>query len=191
MGSWIEQLIAESSGKNGKGILPIDLEPFQELDFYKGDRIFVYFSKDGQHNAYLEKLARSGHPTITFEIEDPYDLGAEFLKWEIATSAACAMIGVNAFDQPNVQLSKSITQEMITEIKQNSGHIALKPIISSNEIDFFGENEILVGSQSIDELFLKFLGNLAQGDFVAINAFVTRSTDYFSRLQKLRISDRK
>ena len=162
MGSWIEQLIAESSGKNGKGILPIDLEPFQELDFYKSDRIFVYFSKDGQHKAYLEKLARSGHPTITFKIEDPYELGAEFLKWEIATSAACAMIGVNAFDQPNVQLSKSITQEMITEIKQNSGQIAPKPIISSNEIDFFGENEILVGSQNIGELFLKFLGNLAQ-----------------------------
>ena len=136
-------MIAESSGKNGKGIIPIDLEPFQELDFYGSDRIFVYFSKDGQHNAFLEKLARSGHPTITFGIEDPYDLGAEFLRWEIATAAACAMIGVNAFDQPNVQLSKSITQGMITEIKQNSGLMAQKPIFSSDEMDVFGEDEIL------------------------------------------------
>ena len=140
LGSWIEQLIAESSGKNGKGILPIDLEPIQDKNFYKSDRIFVYFSKDGQHAAFLDQLAGLGHPTITYEIEDPYDLGAEFLKWEIATAVACALIGVNAFDQPNVQLSKSITQGMITEIKQNSGLITQKPIFRSDEMDVYGED---------------------------------------------------
>ena len=103
---------------------------------------FLYiFPKDGRHNDFLENLARSGHPTITFRIEDPYDLGTEFLRWEIATAIACAMIGVNAFDQPNVQLSKSITQGMITEIKQNSGLTTQKPIFRSDEMDVFGEDE--------------------------------------------------
>ena len=191
LGSWIEQLIAESSGKNGKGIIPIDLEPIQGIDFYGSDRIFVYFSKDGKHKPFLEKLARSGHPTITFVIKDPYDLGAEFLKWEIATAAACAMIGMNAFDQPNVQLSKSITQGMITEIKQNSGSMAQKPIFSSGEVDVYSEDETYVSSQNIGELISKFLGSITPGDFVAINAFVPRNANYFSVLQKFRIGDRK
>ncbi len=104
LGSWVEQLIAESSGKNGKGILPVDLEPLQDLKFYGKDRVFVYFSNNGSHNTILEELAISGQPTMTFRIEEPYDLGAEFLRWETATAVFCALIGVNAFDQPNVQL---------------------------------------------------------------------------------------
>lgn len=187
-GSWIEQLIAESSGKNGKGIIPIDLEPSQDPKFYDRDRVFVYFSKSGQHKTFLEKLARSGHPEITFRIEDPYDLGVEFLRWEIATAAACAMIGVNAFDQPNVQLSKSITQGMIKEIKQNSAQISQKSIFSSDEIDVFGGDVGLDGCHNIGELISKFLDHTTPGDFVAINAFVPRNADYFSALQKFRKS---
>ena len=186
LGSWIEQLIAESSGKNGKGIIPIDLEPFQDLGFYNADRVFVYFSKNGQHDTFLEKLAHSGQPTITIEIEDPYDIGAEFLKWEIATAAACALIGINAFDQPNVQLSKSITQGMITEIKQNFGLMAQKTIFSSDEMDIFGDDEALGNCVSFGDLISKFLDNIAPGDFVAINAFVTRNAGFLSGLQKLR-----
>jgi len=186
LGSWIEQLIAESSGKNGKGILPIDLEPIQEPQFYGEDRVFVYFSKNGQHNAFLEQLALSGHPIITFGIKDPYDLGAEFLKWEIAIAIACAMIGVNASDQPNVQLSKSITQEMISEIKKNSGLMPQMPIFSSDDIEVFSENKALGKCQNNDEMISKFLGSITPGDFVAINAFVPRNTEFFSELQKFR-----
>jgi len=186
LGSWIEQLIAESSGKNGKGILPIDLEPIQEPQFYGEDRVFVYFSKNGQHNAFLEQLALSGHPIITFGIKDPYDLGAELLKWEIATAVVCAKIGVNAFDQPNVQLSKSITQEMISEIKKNSGLMPQMPIFSSDDIEVFSENKALSKCQNNDEMISKFLGSITPGDFVAINAFVPRNTEFFSELQKFR-----
>ena len=96
------------------------------------------------------------------------------------------MIGVNAFDQPNVQLSKSITQGMITEIKQNSGLMAQKPIFRSDEMDVFGEEEVLGSCQNIGELISKFLGNSTAGDFVAINAFVTRNDEFFTGLQKLR-----
>ena len=159
---------------------------FKNLIFMSNDRIFVYFSKDGRHNAFPEILAQLGHPTINFRIEDPYDLGAEFLRWEIATAAVCAMIGVNAFDQPNVQLSKTITQGMITEIKQNSGLIAQKPIFRSNEIDVYGEDDALGRCQTIGELISKFLGGITAGDFVAINAFVTRNAEFFSGLQRFR-----
>ena len=186
LGSWIEQLIAESSGKNGKGILPIDLEPVQDPNFYGGDRVFVYFSNDGRQDHALEELAQSGHPTITFRIEDPYDLGAEFLKWETATAVTCAMIGVNAFDQPNVQLSKSITQRMITEIKLNSGLNEEKPIFRSDEVDVYGNDEALSKSQDISDLINIFLSESKPGDFIGINAFVTRNAGYFSGLQKFR-----
>jgi len=186
LGSWIEQLIAESSGKNGIGILPIDLEPFQELEFYQSDRIFVYFSKGGQQTLFIEKLNRLGHPTVTFRIEDPYDIGAEFLRWETATAAACAMIGVNAFDQPNVQLSKSITQEMIAEIKQNSGLIGQKPIFSSGDVDVYGNFEALGVSQNIAELISQYFTSINPSDFVAINAFVNRNVELAKALQKFR-----
>ncbi len=186
LGSWIEQLIAESSGKDGKGILPIDLEPMHEPDFFEKDRVFVYFSKTGRYKAYLEDLIRCGYPAVTFNIDDPYQLGAEIIKWEIATAAACAMIGVNAFDQPNVQLSKSITQGMIAEIKQDSGMVSQKPIFSSDEFDIFGDDNALGRCQNIEELVLNFLNNKNAGDFVALNAFTARNEKYFSSLQKLR-----
>ena len=186
LGSWIEQLIAESSGKNGKGILPIDLESLQGQNFYDKDRVFVYFSKDGRHNSFLEELAQTGHPTMKISFNDPYDLGAEFLRWETATAVACALIGVNAFDQPNVQISKTITQQMIAEIKKNSGLSAGKPIFSSAELDVFSEDGELENTRTISELINKFLSQSKPGDFVAINAFVTRNAACFSGLQKLR-----
>ena len=186
LGSWIEQLIAESSGKNGKGILPIDLEPLQDIDFYGEDRVFVYFSKDGDHNAFIEKLSQSGHPTKTFKVNNPYDLGAEFLRWETATAVACALIGVNAFDQPNVQLSKSITQQMIAEIKTNSGLIKQEPDFSSEEIEIFGNKEITEEPQNIGGILTSFLGQAKSGDFVAINAFVARNSSCLSGLQQFR-----
>jgi len=192
LGSWIEQLVAESSGKNGKGILPIDLEPIQKHEFYESDRIFAYFSNGGQHAAFIEEQDRSGHPVINFRIDDPYEIGAEFLRWETATAAACAMIGVNAFDQPNVQLSKSITQEMIGNIKQNSGLVGQDPIFSSEEVDVYGEFEVLGNSQTICELISQYLASIRPGDFVAINAFVANNCKFSTALQKFRkaVADR-
>ncbi len=186
MCSWIEQLIAESSGKNGKGILPIDLEPLQEDNFYQGDRIFVYFKKDGKQDTFMGRQARSGHPTITFSFTDPYEIGAEFLRWEIATAVACAMIGVNAFDQPNVQLSKTITQGMISEIKHNSGLIEHNPLFTDDVMDVYAEDEALEKSRNIGELLSIFLGNITAGDFVAINAFVNRNDEHLCVMQEFR-----
>jgi transaldolase/glucose-6-phosphate isomerase len=186
MGSWIEQLIAESSGKNDKGILPIDLEPLHDSKFYDKDRVFVYFSKNDFHKAFIENLKKSGCPIISFNLNDSYQLGAEFLRWEIATAIACSLIGVNAFDQPNVQLSKTITQQMIVEIKKNSGRIEQEPIFSFDEINVYGEKEPLESALNITEIFNQFLMPCMPGDFVAINAFVNRNPSCFFDLQELR-----
>ncbi len=171
-GSWIEQLIAESSGKDNVGILPIDLEPPRESQSYGEDRIFIYYSFDGRHAAFLESLSQAGFPALTFHIRDPYDIGAEFLRWEIATAVACALIGVNAFDQPNVQLSKAITQQMISEIKKNFSISGESPFFDTGEIELFGNPEVSDKSVNINEILAEFLGKVRQGDFVAINAFI-------------------
>ncbi|MBM3137923.1 MAG: bifunctional transaldolase/phosoglucose isomerase, partial [Chloroflexi bacterium] len=114
IGAWIEQLIAESSGKDGKGILPVANEPLLDPQKYGGDRIFVYLNSDNEHHKFVQSLIDCGHPVVNFPIHNISQLGAEFYRWEMATAVACSIIGVNAFDQPNVQLSKSITKDMIS-----------------------------------------------------------------------------
>lgn len=186
LGSWIEQLIAESSGKNTMGILPIDLEPLHNPEFYTTDRFFVYFSFNDSKSVYIKELEQMGYPVETFKISDPYELGAEFFCWEVATAIACALIGVNAFDQPNVQLSKSITQQMIAEIKIHKGLSEQEPIFRSFDINVYGEINGLENANSIGELLNKFLSQSKPNDFVAINAFITRNPGCLSGLQELR-----
>jgi transaldolase / glucose-6-phosphate isomerase len=185
VGSWIEQLIAESSGKNGRGILPVDLEPMENPNFFRRDRIFVYFSQNGQNQNFIEELAKNGHPILTFKLSDPYALGAEFLKWEIATAVMCALIGVNAFDQPNVQLSKTIAQQMISEIKKNSGLKETAPIFGSDIFEVYGDKG-LGSNQSISDLLNQFLIQAKPDDYLAINAFVTRNDACLNALQTFR-----
>ena len=114
-GSWLEQLVAESSGKDGKGIVPVDLEPLAGPNAYGSDRLFVYFRSDGQHDRAITRLHKAGFPALTFTIDDPYDLAAEFYRWEFATAVACAILRINAFDQPDVQDSKDRTKAKINE----------------------------------------------------------------------------
>ncbi|HEV2837300.1 MAG TPA: hypothetical protein VGW58_18415, partial [Pyrinomonadaceae bacterium] len=114
LGLWIEQLIAESTGKQGKGILPVVGEPLGDPSVYGDDRVFVSISL-GKSEANLESLARVGHPVIHRELNDLYDLGAEFFAWEFATACAGWRLGINPFDQPNVQEAKDATKELLAE----------------------------------------------------------------------------
>jgi glucose-6-phosphate isomerase len=97
---WVEQIIAESSGKLGKGILPVPLEPLTDAKSYGKDRIFVYLRKTGEHDEAVKSLLAAGQPVIQFPITNFYDIGAEMFRWEIATVVACSVLGVNAFDSP-------------------------------------------------------------------------------------------
>ena len=114
-GCWLEQLIAESTGKEGKGIIPIEGEPVTSPESYGNDRLFVYLRMDdeGVYDSQVSDLEKAGHPVATFRLHDPYDLGREMFKWEFATANAGALLGINPFDEPNVRESKDNTTRIL------------------------------------------------------------------------------
>src|SRR5439155_167590 len=114
-GAWVEQLIAESTGKEGTGIVPVDGEPLGRPAAYGKDRVFVYLRLGPRHDRAVRTLARAGHPVVTLGLVDAYDLGGEFLRWEIATAAAAWVLGIDPFDQPDVQLAKDNTVRLLGE----------------------------------------------------------------------------
>ncbi len=118
-GYWVEQLIAESTGKEGKGIVPIEGEPVGKPAVYGDDRLFVYIRMDADppHRA-VQALDKAGHPVVTLTLRDKLDLGGEFLRWEIATAIAGSILGIDAFDQPNVQESKDNTKKVLATFKR-------------------------------------------------------------------------
>ena len=116
-GLWVEQLIAESTGKDGRGIVPVVTEPLLEPDAYADDRLFVHVRLSGGDNAAadvaLERIRDAGHPVITLEMDDVYDIGAEFFRWEMATAVAGHLLSIQPFDQPNVQQAKDMTNRVL------------------------------------------------------------------------------
>jgi len=174
LAGWIEQVIAESSGKDGKGILPVALEPVGDPSKYGDDRLFVYLHSTGELEEGVAKLKGAGLPVVEFPISNPYDVGAEFFRWEIAVSVACHIIGVNTFDQPDVQDSKLRTIAKIKEF-QETGKLA--------DVD-------LVPVSDTDKL-RAFLGEAKAGNFIAINAYLPRNSDMISAIQNIRVAIRE
>jgi glucose-6-phosphate isomerase len=123
---WIEQLIAESTGKDGKGIIPVSNEPMMEPDCYGDDRLFIYLRVVGDENhtadVAVSRLISSGQPAIVLQLKDTYDIGAEFFRWEFATAVAGAILGIQPFDQPDVQKSKDVTARLLEEFS-TYGHL--------------------------------------------------------------------
>lgn len=173
--NWIEQVVAESSGKNQKGILPVALEPVGSPDVYGDDRIFVYLKSNGELENQVKDLQNAGFPVIELPITNLYDVGAEFFRWEIAISVACHILGINPFDQPDVQDSKLRTLAKIKDF-QDTGKLA--------EIN-------LIDSQNAKAELEKFLANAKAGEFVAINAYLPRNGDMISAIQNLRVAIRE
>ena len=118
-GLWVEQLIAESTGKEGKGIIPVTGEPLAEAESYGDDRLFVFMRLEGDDNAAMdaaaERIKALGHPVLTLRMQDRYDLGAEFFRWEFATAIAGAILEIHPFDQPDVQRAKDATERLLQE----------------------------------------------------------------------------
>ena len=175
LANWIEQVIAESSGKHGKGILPVPLEPLDVPDVYGGDRSFVYLRQTGELDNGTAALRHAGFPLIEFPIATPYDAGAEFFRWEMAISVACHILGINAFDQPDVQDSKNRTKAGIANY-QLTGKLA--------DID-------LVRGKDSKPALESFLSQAKANDFVAINAYLPRSKETVNSLQLLRVAIRE
>ncbi len=193
-GYWAEQLIAESTGKEGKGILPVEGEELGAPDKYGSDRLFVYCRTDegfdkSQDDA-LAKLERAGQPVVTLRLRDVYDLGAEFFRWEFATAVAGALLGINAFDQPNVQEAKDRTNTILEEYKVNKTLPQPAAILRTEHVAVVaGEDEArrLVDAVSLQAALEVYVSQAAPGDYIGLLAYVQRTPEHEELLQRIRI----
>ncbi len=187
LGLWLEQLLAESTGKEGKGILPVAGEPVGEPSSYGNDRTFVYLKLDDNEDKSLEEkvsqLTASDKPVITIRLKDLLDLGQEFMRWEIATATAGRVLGINPFDQPNVQESKDNTNRLLRQVEETGKLPQDKPTLADKRLQLFAND----GAANAKDLFSKFLGEVRPGDYVALQAYLTEDPDTNSALQDLRI----
>jgi transaldolase/glucose-6-phosphate isomerase len=187
-GSWLEQLVAESSGKQGKGIIPIAQEPLIEANLYGKDRLFVYLRSSGENAAFSAALRKAGQPVLEFTVTSAYDLGGQFYLWEIATAIACSILQVNSFDQPDVQDNKNRTVKKIEGFRKDGKLSDYEPNLKLGQNKVFGAKNVKeISGKTINEVILKFLQESVQaGDFIAINAYLPRNPKNLKALTELR-----
>ena len=185
---WIEQIIAESSGKGGKGILPVPLEPIGEVSVYGQDRLFVYLRQTGELEESIKALREAGYPVLEFEVPNLSEIGAEMYRWEIATVVACSVLGVNAFDQPNVESSKKITKAKIADYQKKGELEEGKPIWTGEYVSVF--SPLTVEGKDLNSILHNFLKEAKPNGYVAINAYLTRNEEMIEALQALRTAIR-
>jgi transaldolase / glucose-6-phosphate isomerase len=185
---WIEQIIAESSGKEGKGILPVPLEPLGEVDVYGNDRLFVYLRQTGELDEKMQALREAGHPVVELAIPTAYDVGAEMYRWEVATAIACSILGVNAFDQPNVETSKKITKAKIADYQKNGMLGEGEPAWDSAGVKVFSSSA--VHGDELGTILHNFLESAQKGGYVAVNAYLPRNGEMIEALQSIRAAIR-
>jgi hypothetical protein len=184
---WIEQLIAESTGKEGKGILPVESEPFISIDSYGKDRVFVSLltKKDPVIDKRLAALAKAGHPVIQIQMDKKIDIAAEFFRWEFATAIAGASMGIDAFDQPNVQESKDLTKDYLESFKLEGTLSNDEPTLTEDGLSVYSMNGLSQIS-NVEELLRALFRQVRAGDYVAILAYLERNSEHEAMLQKIR-----
>ncbi len=183
-GPWVEQLIAESTGKEGTGILPVVGEPPGPPEAYGDDRLFVSMSlRNETGDDTVEDLVRAGQPVVRIRLEDPYDLGGEFFRWEMATAIAGRRLGINPFDQPSVEAAKALARQMVQEYREEGELPALAPTIREGEITVYSSS----AAESMESALEDFLAQGRPGDYVALQAYVQPSEETTSALELLRL----
>jgi transaldolase/glucose-6-phosphate isomerase len=191
-GAWAEQLIAESTGKMGRGILPVEGEPLGDPQDYGDDRVFVYVGANLPNpqsgtDEKLRALEAAGHPIIRLAMNDAYDVGEQFYLWEIATAAAGSLIQIDAFDQPNVQESKDNTKALLAQYASKGSFEDLKPNVTSEPFDIV----FLSGSKSINAsdtttALANLFAEVKPHDYVAFCAYIERSQNHEQTLNDMR-----
>ncbi|MCI0693653.1 bifunctional transaldolase/phosoglucose isomerase [candidate division KSB1 bacterium] len=184
-GAWTEQLIAESTGKEGKGILPVDGEELGAPNVYANDRLFVYLRLEGDtiYDAKVEALRQAGHPAVQLNLRDLYDLGAEFFRWEMATIVAGRRLGINPFDQPNVESAKVLARQMVTAYQKEGKLPEQTPSLRANGVTIYSD----VAAKTLDEALNKFLAQANSGrEYVALQAYIQPTPETDAALRKLR-----
>jgi glucose-6-phosphate isomerase len=193
LGLWIEQLIAESTGKEGKGIIPIAGEPLAGPEVYGSDRLFVHIgvgAPNGDTEEKLRALEAAGHPVVRRTLTDTLDLGAEFYTWEMATAVAGACIGIDTFDQPNVQESKDNTKRLLEEYKKNGALPEQELAAEGRGVKVFCERETrdeLGADLSPDEFITAHLKRAHAGDYVALLDYIRITDEHEELIQTIRV----
>lgn len=191
LGLWLEQLLAESTGKEGTGLLPVAGEPPGDPSMYGNDRVFVYFrlsnAVDETQERQVEALCRAGHPLVTIRLDDPLQIGEEFFRWELATATAGAVLGINAFDQPNVQESKDNTNRLLTEYVEVGNLPEEQPTLTEKPLSLYDGQSV----QSLTDNLRSFIGERQPGDYFILLAYLPENdeTDQALELIRMRLRD--
>ncbi len=184
LGAWIEQLVAESTGKAGRGILPVVGEPAIDPAAYGGDRVFVGLSMAGEplDEEWFEALSAAGHPVARIELDDRLQLGGEMFRWEFATAVAGHFLGINPFDQPNVEAAKHAARAKVEEYRREGRLADPEPTLAADGVTVYAAFD----AASLDAAVTGFLAQGKPGDYVAIQAFLPPSGEMAQGLDGLR-----
>ncbi len=204
LGAWLEQLLAESTGKVGKGIIPVDREDLGPPEVYGNDRVFVYVHTEHATDVIAEQkiseIEKAGHPVVRISMPDVYDLGAEFFRWEIATAVAGSIIGINAFNQPDVEASKVVTRDLTSQYEKTGSLPPEKPVLEDGDIKLFTDEKNAAelarraeNDKSLAGYLKAHLSRIAAGDYFALLAYIQMNDEHRSSLQTIRhaVRDKK
>ncbi len=182
-GDWVEQLVAESTGKDKKGILPVVGEPLGDPNDYGKDRLFVHLRLDGDDSddAALSALHAAGHPVIRLHLRDMYDLGGQFFLWEMATAVAGHRLGINPFNQPDVDAAKVLAQDAVIKYKEEKVLPTLTPVLTGGDIAVYGD----VAAAAPGQALITFLDQAQP--YIALQAYVQPAAETDKALDKLRL----
>ena len=197
LGAWLEQLIAESTGKVGKGIIPVDREAIGAPSVYGTDRVFAYLrhesSANKEQDAGVAALEQAGHPVVRIALDDIYNLGQEFFRWEIATAVAGAVIGINAFNQPDVEASKIVTRDLTSAYEKTGSLPSEDPVVTDGTFKLFTDPrnaDALTGIAGSDKTLSGYLrahlGRIGAGDYFALLGYIEMNEAHEAALQKMR-----
>jgi len=200
LGAWLEQLIAESTGKNGKGIIPVDRERLAKTTIYGNDRVFAYLRLASKPNkaqdAAVAALEKAGHPVVRITLPNIYNLGQEFFRWEIATAVAGSIIGINAFNQPDVEASKIETKKLTSQYEATGSLPPESPFFEDLGIKLFADEKntaALNGGAKLADVLKTHLARAGAGDYFAVLGYITMNSVNETTLQGIRhaVRDKK
>ncbi len=197
LGAWLEQLIAESTGKVGKGIIPVDREKPAKPAVYGDDRVFAYLrlanKPDKKQDAAVAAIEKAGHPVIRITVPNIYAIGQEFFRWEIATAVAGSIIGINAFNQPDVEASKIETRKLTSEYEANGSLPPESPFFVSKDAKLFADEKnaaALSGGKTLGEVLKAHLSRIGADDYFAVLGYIPMNAENEKALQAIRHSVR-
>ena len=197
LGAWLEQLIAESTGKIGKGVIPVDREKLAKPSVYGSDRIFAYLRLANKPNkaqdTAVRAIEKAGHPVVRITLPNVYALGQEFFRWEIATAVAGSIIGINAFNQPDVEASKIETKKLTSQYEATGSLPPESPFFIAKDAKLFADDKnsaALSGGKSLNEIVKTHLSRIGAGDYFAVLGYIPMNAENEKALQTIRMSVR-